>query len=79
MSKSSAWESLVSEEFAPKSSFKYICDHTYFRPRDLILFFKPLETGRYEIPLNKYSVNGLLGQYASELVKELNNETIFIL
>lgn len=74
MSKSSAWESLVSEEFAPKSSFKYICDHTYFRPRDLILFFKPLETGRYEIPLNKYSVNGLLGQYASELVKELNNE-----
>jgi NOL1/NOP2/fmu family ribosome biogenesis protein len=74
MKKQSAWESLVTDSFHPKSSFKYICDHTYLRPRDLILFFKPLETGRYSLPLTKHSVNSLLGQYASELVKELSNE-----
>jgi hypothetical protein len=72
--KISAWDSLVSDDFSPKSSFKYICDHTYLRPRDLVLFFKPLETGRYSLPLNKHSINGLLGLYASELVKELSNE-----
>lgn len=68
------WGSLIEGDFSPKTSFKYICDHTLNRPRDLILFFKPLETGRYEIPLNKQSANNLLGQYAAELVKELSNE-----
>lgn len=72
--KDSAWESLVEECFHPKSTFKYICDHTFLRPRDLILFFKPLETGRYNLPLDKRNVNSLLGQYSSELVKELSNE-----
>lgn len=74
MNKGTAWESLIDDDFSPKTSFKYICDHTYIRPRDLLLFFKPLETGRFEIPLTKHSINNLLGQYASELVKELNNE-----
>lgn len=74
MTKSTAWDSLVSDSFSPKSSFKYICDHTFLRPRDLILLFKPLETGRYSLPLTKHNINSLLGQYASELVKELSNE-----
>lgn len=68
------WASLIEGDFTPKTSFKYVCDHTLNRPRDLILFFKPLETGRYDIPLSKYNVNALLGQYSAELVKELSNE-----
>lgn len=71
---SDPWGSIISGDFAPKSSFKYICDHTLNRPRDLILYFKPLETGRYSIPLDKWMVNNLLGQYATELVKEISNE-----
>lgn len=72
--KSSAWDSLIDDDFSPKSSFKYISDHTYLRPRDFILLLKPLESGEYEIPLNKYYVNNLIGLYASELIKELTNE-----
>lgn len=68
------WESLIDDDFSPKTSFKYVCDHTLIRPRDLILFFKPLESGYYSIPLKKSDVNQLLGQYSAELVKELSNE-----
>lgn len=71
---SDPWASIINDDFSPKTSFKYVCDHTLNRPRDLILFFKPLETGRYNIPLDKYNVNNLLGQYSAELVKELSNE-----
>ena len=71
---SAPWESLIDDDFSPKTSFKYICDHTLIRPRDLILFFKPLESGHYSIPLKKSDVNQLLGQYSAELVKELSNE-----
>ncbi|MGY5393972.1 P-loop ATPase, Sll1717 family, partial [Acinetobacter sp. NigerLNRRAM0016] len=71
---SSAWDSLINDDFTPKSSFKYISDHTYLRPRDFILLLKPLENGEYEIPLNKYYVNNLIGLYATELIKELTNE-----
>nr|WP_075518917.1 hypothetical protein [Moritella viscosa]SHO12190.1 Putative uncharacterized protein [Moritella viscosa] len=74
MTKSSPWDSLVADEFGQKSSFKYVADHTFLRPRDLILFFKPLESGGYVVPLSKYNTNNLLGQYASEMVKELSNE-----
>lgn len=74
LSKKTAWKSLVTEDFAPKSAFKYIADHTFLRPRDLILFFKPLETGRYNLPLSKKDIHSLLGLYASELIKELSNE-----
>lgn len=69
-----AWDSLIDDDFSPKSSFKYISDHTYLRPRDFILLLKPLESGQYEIPLNKYYVNNLIGLYATELIKELTNE-----
>jgi len=72
--KDDAWDSLISDDFSPKTSFKYVADHTFFRPRDFILLFKPLESGQYEFPLNKYETNKLIGQYASEVVKELSNE-----
>lgn len=68
------WETLIKDDFSPKTSFKYICDHTMFRPRDLILVFKPLESGKYKLPLDKWNINNLLGQYSAELVKELSNE-----
>lgn len=71
----SAWDNLVSpNDFNPKTSFKYILDHTFLRPRDFILLFKPLETGQYDVPLTKYSTNSLIGIFSAELVKELSNE-----
>ncbi len=69
------WESLIeSDPSYSHTSFKYIIDHTLIRPRDLILFFKPLPEMKLQIPLSKFDVNNLLGKYSIEFVKELKNE-----
>lgn len=76
------WYSLVEDPFKTKksndqpqkTSFKYILDHTFFRPRDIILFFKPLQTHKYSIPLPKHEIHNLIGMYCSEVANELKNE-----
>lgn len=74
--KSNPWNSLVdnNESYDQKSSFKYILDHTLFRPRDLLLLFSPLEKGNLTIPLSRKSIQDLLTKYSSQLVKEFRNE-----
>lgn len=77
--KKDSWLSLVKDPFSinevdQKSSFKYVLDHTLFRPRDLLLFFKPLSGHEYEFPLSKSDVNFLIGRYCEELVNEIKNE-----
>ena len=79
---SDPWLSLVEEPFkqsnqyeaVTKSSFKYILDHTLFRPRDLLLFFNPLKLHKFNLPLSKQDTNHLIGQYCEELINELKNE-----
>jgi hypothetical protein len=61
-------------EFHTKTSFKYVLDHTFFRPRDLILFFQPISDYAYQIPLSFYETNHLLGDFVVALFKELRNE-----
>ncbi len=74
------WESFINEnEFLPygsnqKSSFKYIIDHTFFRPRDLILIFKDLDLYKFEIPLGRADINILLGNYSTLIISEIQNE-----
>ncbi|WP_341327001.1 hypothetical protein [Methylotuvimicrobium sp. KM2] len=73
------WLSLVEDPFSgtqdsTKSSFKYILDHTFFRPRDLLLFFKPLSQHNYNFPLSKTDANHLIGRYCEEVVNEIKNE-----
>lgn len=69
------WESLkANDDSFTHSSFKYVIDHTLIRPRDLILFFKPLSKLKLPIPLNKNDISILLGKYSVEFVKELRNE-----
>jgi hypothetical protein len=69
------WDFLFSEtEFHTKTSFKYVLDHTFFRPRDLILFFQPISDYAYKIPLSFYETNHLLGDFVVALFKELRNE-----
>lgn len=45
-----------------------------YRPRDLLLFFKPLENGAYSIPLDRYAISSLINQYSMELGAEIKNE-----
>lgn len=78
---SDPWVSLVEEPFKEtdttnnnNTSFKYILNHTFFRPRDLILFFTPLGNKEYSYPLNKYDINGLIGLYSRSVIDEIKNE-----
>ena len=75
-----AWLSFIDERQNPrsdKSFFKYIIDHTFYRPRDLILLFKDLGTLKYNIPLGRDSIQKLLNSYSVEMVKEIKNELSF--
>lgn len=78
--KDKPWESLIDEtEFlsygnSNKSSFKYVIDHTFFRPRDLILFFKDIDRYKFPIPIDRTAVNILIGNYANQMILEIQNE-----
>ncbi|GFO82828.1 MAG: hypothetical protein A49_24550 [Methyloceanibacter sp.] len=69
------WSCLVASDISStKSSFRYIMPFTVFRPRDLLLFFQPLRTGKFTYPLSRVDVDSLVDRYADELTKELKNE-----
>lgn len=72
--KADPWTSLVVSEGFEKSSFDFVVNYTLFRPRDIILFFKPLADEFYKLPLNKPSLYVLSKKYAEELISELKNE-----
>lgn len=73
---SDPWKSLVNteEDYDKKTSFKYVLDHTLFRPRDLLLLFLPLQDGKMSVPLSKPDVNSLIATYSVQLIKEFKNE-----
>lgn len=75
------WASLIEDDstFYKESSFKYVIDHTFCKPRDLILFFKPLSEFEFKIPLQPQEINKLLGKYSSEAIDELTNEMLALL
>lgn len=69
------WNSLVgSDSRYATSSFKHVVNQTLFRPRDLLLFFLPLEKERKHIPLDYKTLKGLEELYSAELAKEIRNE-----
>lgn len=55
------------------TSFKYIIDHTFYSPRDLLLLFKSIHTFKFEIPLSLNELNILIGKYAEEVKGEIDN------
>jgi hypothetical protein len=69
------WSTLFKDEFAYNgSSFKFLIDYTFFRPRDLILLFKPLPKNSYRLPLNFQNSKSLINSYVEELILEVKNE-----
>lgn len=46
----------------------------FYRPRDLILFFKALPESNFTIPLTKKDINSLISKYGREAGNELRNE-----
>lgn len=71
---SDPWNSLVAEDAYEKTGFKYIVNQTLFRPRDLLLFFLPLDSGKFSYPLSQQDVRLLADRYSEELAKEVKSE-----
>lgn len=78
VNKHDVWSSLVKYDNPGKSTFKHIVNMTLFRPRDLLLFFQPLENGLYYIPLTLGEVEKLARVYSEELCREIENELSFM-
>jgi len=70
------WSWLVKDNnsFDKQSSFKDILDITFFRPRDLLLYFRTLSNNDYKIPLEKNDLKVLKGKYLSDLIEEMESE-----
>lgn len=69
------WASLIKDDYQyGGSSFKFLIDHTFFRPRDLILLFKSLPINSFQIPLNFFDTKKLINAYVEELIFEIKNE-----
>lgn len=57
-----------------KSSFKYITDFTFFRPRDIITFFTIIGDNNYIYPLDKRTVKLVLAKYIQINILEIKSE-----
>lgn len=74
--KKDPWNTLFRDDFQYNggSSFKYLIDYTFFRPRDLILLFKPLPRNSFKIPITYYNAKNLIKSFVEELILEIKNE-----
>lgn len=72
-----AWTSFVDERsfVGGKSGFKYIIDYTFFRPRDLVLFFNDISYLKLSLPLSQYTIKTeLLGRYSVAMIRDIKGE-----
>jgi hypothetical protein len=73
------WATLFREyspSYSGKTSFKYLLDYTFYRPRDLILMFQPLGQNDHRFPLEPDTVKLLLKNYVDNAVNEIKSELL---
>lgn len=56
------------------SSFKYILDYTFYRPRDIVTFLDAIRIGKYPIPLSYSNVKRALKKYVGLTINEIKSE-----
>lgn len=77
---SDPWQTLFEDEnynttdYPKKTSFKYILDFTFYRPRDIITFLNTMTIESCEFPLNKRAVKSLLPKYIELNINEIKSE-----
>ena len=71
-----AWSSLIKSDWNEykKSSFKYILDFTFYRPRDIITFLDTISKDDYIYPIDPYSLRRILKKYIQINVSEIRSE-----
>ena len=74
-SPTSPWDSLIEEDYQYYgSSFKYILDYTFYRPRDIVTFLDAVRIGKYPIPLSFNNVKRALKKYTELTINEIKSE-----
>ncbi len=73
--KTSPWDCLIEEVHNyGSSSFKYILDYTFYRPRDIVTFLDAVHIGNYSTPLTYSNVKRALRKYIELTVNEIKSE-----
>ncbi|MEQ8927506.1 MAG: hypothetical protein RLO81_16940 [Fulvivirga sp.] len=67
-------ENYSGSDYPKKSSFKYILDFTFYRPRDIITFLNTMTDESCTYPLNKGAVKSLLKKFVDINITEIKSE-----
>lgn len=71
----SPWDCLIEWDRAyGSSSFKFILDYTFYRPRDIVTFLDAVHIGNYSIPLSYSNVKRALRKYVEMTINEIKSE-----
>jgi hypothetical protein len=71
----SPWDCLIEESLSYYgSSFKYVLDHTFYRPRDIVTFLDAVRIGKYPTPLTYNNVKRALNIYTDLTINEIKSE-----
>lgn len=77
------WSDLIApgsqSDWGSKSAFKFVLDHTFYRPRDLILIFQSITDRALEIPIQPDALKNLVVRYSHAVIDEIRNELSAIL
>ncbi len=69
------WDYLIDDNIGhPKSSFKYLLDYTFYRPRDFVLLLNTISDDAYRYPLDENDVEKVLNSYCNKLKTEILSE-----
>ncbi|PNE20141.1 hypothetical protein V511_10280 [Mesotoga sp. Brook.08.YT.4.2.5.1] len=69
------WNSLVeSRTNSHGSTFKFVLDHTFYRPRDLLMVFNNISNKAYKMPICQEDLEEIILNYTIALYYELRNE-----
>lgn len=74
--KTDPWSSLIKDNYTAyfKSSFKYVLDYTFYRPRDIITFLTILSRNSYKYPVDDVSIKRILKEYINTNILEIKSE-----
>lgn len=72
---SDAWSALINNEAHDyKTSFKYVLDYTFYRPRDIITFLSVISKENYTFPITSNNLKKIIDQYIKLNVTEIKSE-----
>jgi hypothetical protein len=70
-----AWSSLIQDtSIENKTSFKYVLDFTFYRPRDIVTFLNKISAHDYSYPINSTVLKEAIKEYIEANIVELKSE-----